>query len=350
MTQLTEQPQSARRVLASALLRPEAITVVLLLACFAVGAKLLPEFFLDASYLLDSTSLYMEVGLLSLAMTFVIITGNIDLSVAGGSSLVGVTLALLHARGVPMGWCIAAALTLGVTLGLFNALLITLLRLPSLTVTLGTMALYQGIAQILLGDRSQGGLPEWFVGIDFRHLDQFLGPPDSWNPALRPLIRFLDLIPFPLAIFLIVAVLFAVVLSRTVFGRRLYAIGTNEPASIFSGLPVPTTKIIVFALSGLMMGCAGLLAASRLGSTQFNMAVGWELSAITAVVLGGTDIFGGRGSIFGTVVALFLLVLVQTEINLKQLPPSIQLTASGVLLVLSVLLTNLTGRLKSVRS
>ncbi|HEY2759859.1 MAG TPA: hypothetical protein VGI75_03930, partial [Pirellulales bacterium] len=170
MSQAVDRPAFWR--ISGAIIRPEAITFVLLMICFGIGAKLLPDFFLDASYLLDSTSLSMEVGLLALAMTFIIITGNIDLSVAGGTSLVAVTVALLHAHGHAMAFCMTMGLALGLGLGLFNALIITLLRLPSLTVTLGTMALYQGIAQILLGDRSQGGLPEWFVGIDFRHLDQ----------------------------------------------------------------------------------------------------------------------------------------------------------------------------------
>jgi rhamnose transport system permease protein len=311
----------------SLFLRPEVITVLLLLIAFFIGARYVPNF-LDTQYLLDSTSLYMEIGLLALAMTPIIISGNIDLSVAGGTSLVAVSVALLHERGLPMPECIAAGLLLGIGLGLFNALAITLLRLPSLTVTLGTMALYRGLAQIFLGDRSLGNFPDWFAGIDYRHV--------GW-------------IPYPLIIFTALAIIFALVLAKTSFGRQIYAIGVSAPAARYSGLSVGRITFFLFALSGLMMGAAGLMLASRLGMAQYNMSNGFELAAITAVVLGGTDIFGGSGSIFGTVVALMLLGLVRTEIDLQGWQSAVQLTVAGGLLVVSVILTNLTGRLKRIR-
>jgi rhamnose transport system permease protein len=308
-------------------LRPEAITVFLLLIAFAIGARCVPNF-LDAQYLLDSTSLYMEIGLLALAMTPIIISGQIDLSVAGGTSLVAVAFALLNERQWPIGGCIAAAILLGLFLGAFNAAAITVLRLPSLTVTLGTMALYQGVAQILLGDRSLGNYPDWFAGIDYRHV----GP-----------------VPYPLIIFLLTALVFALVLGKSTFGRRVYAVGVSAPAARYSGISVGRVTFILFTISGLMMGCAGLILTSRLGVAQYNMSTGFELAAITAVVLGGADIFGGSGTIFGTVVALLLLGLVRTEIDLEGWQSAVQLTVAGGLLVLSVILTNLTGRMKRNR-
>jgi rhamnose transport system permease protein len=305
-------------------IRPEAITVLLLVIAFFAGAHFVPNF-LDAQYLLDSTSLYMEIGLLALAMTPIIISGNIDLSVAGGTSLVAVCVALLHEHGIGMPVCMAAGLSIGIALGLFNALAITLLRLPSLTVTLGTMALYLGLAQILLGDRSLGNFPDWYAGIDYRHL---------------------GMVPYPLIIFLTLALIVAVVLAKTSFGRQVYAIGVSSEAARYSGISIGRITILLFTLSGLMMGAAGLMLASRLGMAQYNMATGFELAAITAVVLGGTDIFGGSGSIFGTVIALFLLGLVRTEIDLEGWQSAVQLTVAGGLLVVSVILTNITGKLK----
>jgi rhamnose transport system permease protein len=270
----------------------------------------------------------MEVGLLALASTFIIITGNIDLSVGSGTALVAVSSALLYSRGVPMSLVIPISLLMGILLGLFNAILITLLNLPSLTVTLGTYALYQGLAQVLLGDRSEGHFPSWFAGINYRTIGPF---------------------PLPLIIFLIAAILLGILLSRTVFGRRVYAIGTNEPAARYAGIPVNRIKILVFCLSGFMMGLSALILNSRLTVARYNNLPAAELAAITVVVLGGTDIFGGRGTIFGTVVALFLLGIVKKGMGLQNVPPEYQLTVNGGLLILAVLLTNLLSRFTTRR-
>jgi rhamnose transport system permease protein len=304
--------------------RPETITVVLLIIAFGVSALLSP-YFLDAHFLFDSTSQYMEIGIMALAMTYVIISGNIDLSVASGLALVAVSCSLLFERGVPMAAIIPIALLLGALLGLFNGILITKLGLPSLTVTLGTLALYRGIAQVLLGDRSVSGFPDWFAGLDYRKIG--------------------DLIPAPLIIFLVLACVFAVVLHKTVFGRCVYAIGTNEPAARFSGLQVNRVKISVFVISGLTMGIGALMSVSRLSVARYNVAAGDELAVITAVVLGGTDIFGGRGSIFGTVVALFLLGILRRGMGVANIPAEKQLAVTGSLLVVAVILANLTNKL-----
>lgn len=317
---------TARRGALGIVLRPEAITVLLLVIAFGIGARWVPSF-LDAQYLLDSTSLYMEIGLLALAMTPIIISGQIDLSVAGGTSLVAVSFALMNERHWPIALCIAAAIGVGIMLGAFNAAAIVWFRLPSLTVTLGTMALYRGLAQILLGDRSLGDFPDWFVGIDYRHV---------------------GMAPYPLIIFLFFAVIFALVLGKMTLGRRIYAVGTSPGAARYSGISVNRINFILFTVSGLMMGIAGLIMNSRLGTAQYNMSNGYELAAITAVVLGGADIFGGSGTIFGTVVALLLLGLVRTEIDLEGWQSAVQLTVAGGLLVVSVILTNITGKLQSI--
>ena len=237
-------------------------------------------------------------------------------------------MALLHERGLSMPACMVAGLSIGILLGLFNALAITLLRLPSLTVTLGTMALYLGLAQILLGDRSLGNFPDWFAGIDYRHV---------------------GMVPYPLIIFLFLALIFALVLAKTSFGRQVYAIGVSPAAARYSGISVGRITIVLFTLSGLMMGAtAALMLAFAAGyGAQYNMSTGFELAAITAVVLGGADIFGGSGTIFGNGhYALLLLGLVRTEIDLKGWQSAVQLTVAGGLLVVSVILTNITGKLK----
>lgn len=308
------------------LIRPEAITVVLLIFAFVAGAILSP-YFLDLRFLLDSTSLYMEVGIMALAVTLVLISGNLDLSFASGLALVGVVIALLYSSwGLPMLLVIPLALLLGVVLGLFNGVLVARLGLPSLTVTLGTLALYRGIAQIILGDHSLGRFPEWFVGIDYRKIG--------------------DLVPLPLILFLVLAAAFGLLLHKTILGRWIYAIGTNEQAARFSGIPVRQVKLLVFILSGVMMAIAGIVMTSRFGVSRFDAASGKELDVITAIVLGGTDINGGRGSIFGTVVALFLLGLLKNGMGLANIQAPNQLAVTGTLLIVAIILSNITARLR----
>ncbi len=304
----------------------EVVVLILLGIAFFVGAKLSP-FFLDRDYLLDASSLYMETGLIALAMTFIIISGNIDLSVASTLALVASVTALMHAKmHLPFGAAMILGLILGGLLGLFNGLMIVRLKLPSLAVTLGTFALYRGLAQIIIGDHSVGSFPDWFAGIDYRHL---AGP-----------------IPAPLGIFLICAVVFGLLLHQHILGRWTVAIGTNAAASRYSGIPNGTILIGLFTLSGFMAGAAGLMLESRLSVARFDMGTGLELDAITAVVLGGTDIFGGRGTIFGTVTALFLIGILRNAMGLANIKVESQLVVIGLLLIFSIVVPNLLQRKK----
>lgn len=311
-----------KRLLQHRLFR-EMTVVFLLIAAFLYCTRLSP-FFLDARYLFDATSLYMEAGIMALMMTFIIISGNIDLSVASTLALVASVTGILATRlHVPLGAACLLGLLLGAFLGMVNGLLIARLRLPSLTVTLGTYALYRGIAQILVGDRSISNFPEWFVGIDYRRV---------------------GIVPLPLILLLILSVLMAFVLHRTVLGRWTYALGTNPVATRFSGVPVGRLTILLFTLSGLFAGLAGLMMTSRLSVARYDMAQGLELDVITAVVLGGTDIFGGRGTIFGTVVALFLIGILRSGMGLANIKAENQLVFIGLLLIVSIVLPNLLQR------
>ena len=305
--------------------RPEAITLLLLIVAFIVGPILSP-YFLDGQYLLDSTSLYMEVGIMALAMTFVIISGNIDLSVASNLALTAVICGRLYngGAGLSMPIVLVCYPLLGTILGAFNGLLVAWLKLPSLTVTLGTLALYRGLAQVLAGDASYGGFPDWFVGLDYR----YVGP-----------------LPLPLIIFLALAIVAAIVLHKTVLGRITYTIGLNEAAARYAGLRVDWTKLLLFALSGLTAGVGALMMTSRQYVADYKLGTGdsSELAVITAVVLGGTDIFGGRGSIVGTVLAVFLLGLLRTGMALANVTSDTQLIVTGSLLVVAVLLTRASG-------
>jgi rhamnose transport system permease protein len=306
-------------------LNREFVALFLLVVALAVG-PVLNRSFLDIRYLLDVTSLRMEMGLIALTMTFIIVSGNIDLSVASSMALVAaVTSTLYDQRGLPFGASLLIGVLLGAMLGFFNGLLITKLKLPSLSVTLGTFALYRGLTQVLLGDHSVSNFPDWFTQIDKR----YIGP----TP-----------IPLPLVIFLSLAVVAGLILHRTVLGRWVYAIGTNEEACRYSGIAVDRIKLLIFTASGLMAGIAGLMMTSRLTVARQDLGLGLELDVITSVVLGGTDIFGGRGTIFGTAIALFLITFLKAGMGLANITAEHQLVVIGLLLIFSIVLPNLLQR------
>jgi rhamnose transport system permease protein len=229
--------------------------------------------------------------------------------------------------GLPLAPLLVLAPVLGALLGALNGVLVARAGLPSLAVTLATMALYRGVAQILLGDHSLA-FPDWFAGVERMTL---------FGSALSvPVVGFLGL-----------AVLLGLALHRTVWGEWVFALGQNRIASRYSGVPVARTTIAVFVLSGILSALAGLLMASRLGVARYDHASGYELEVVTTVVLGGASIFGGRGTMFGTVVALACLVVVETGMGIANLKPELQTAVLGALLIVSVLGSNLGERARS---
>ena len=287
---------------------------------FIVASRLSP-YFLSGSYLLDKSTEYMETGLVAIGMTFVIIAGDIDLSVGGNVVLTGCLLAKLLSLGwsIPAG--VSAACMIGALLGALNGLLVAKLRIPSFLVTLGTMAAYRGAAQALFGGAAVK-LPHPFVGIDMKSLAG---------------------VPWPLIIFLSAALLGGIVLHQTVYGRWTFAVGTNESASRYSGIPIARVRIANFALLGLLCGIGAVLLDSRIGSAKFDLVNGIELDAITVVVLGGTAISGGSGGMLGTVLALFLIGVIKAGMGVADVKAEYQLTAIGALLILAVLFVNLSS-------
>ncbi len=332
---LPVEPVRHRGSFRAILARPEAVTVALLILAF-IGGALLSPYFLDVPFLLNYTSTYIEIGIMALGMVFVIISGNIDLSVASNLALVACVAGIMYFDfGIPMPITMVAALLLGGLLGWINGTLITRLKLPALAVTLATLALYRGVANILVGDDSRPMLawsrdvvfPEWFVGI---------------NKILIPGTP----IPMPLVIMIVLAIALGLVLHKTTFGRWVYALGTNEEAARYSGIPTEWVKRMIFTLAGFLSGLSGLVMVSRLGVARYDHARGWELDVITAVVLGGVSIAGGRGSMFGAVIAYLLIVILRTGMGVANIKAESQLTVIGALLVISVIVSNLSARVR----
>lgn len=302
------------------------IVVTLLLGLAFVAGSLASPFFLDSAFLVKQAMLYVETGMLALGLTLIIISGNLDLSVSSILAMVACVIAYLYAKmGVPFPAALVAGILLGVLGGYVNGILVARFGLPSLAVTLATLALYRGIAQILLGDHSIQDFPAYFLGIDRTML-----PGTS--------------IPIPFVLFGATAVILGVLLHSTSFGRWLYAMGTNERAAYFAGVPTRRVKVVIFTLAGLLSALAALMLTSRLLVARYDHARGWELDAITAVVLGGTSIAGGRGTIYGTVVALLLIAVLRTAMGVANVKVEAQLAVVGALLVIAVIVSNALGR------
>ena len=321
--------------LVNLLAKPEAMTVVLLILAFIVGALLSP-YFLHVTFLLDHTSTYIEIGIMGLGLVFVIISGEIDLSVEATLALVACVAGVLYFdAGIPMPIVIVVCLLLGAGLGWLNGTLVTRMKLPSLAVTLATLALYRGVANILVGDDSRPKLawsrdivfPSWFLGID-----KIMVPGTP--------------IPLPLVILIVLAIILGIILHKTTLGRWVYATGTNVQAARYSGIPTDRVKTLVFTLSGFLSGLAGLIMVSRLTVARYDHASGWVLDTITAVVLGGIAITGGVGSVLGAVLAFLLIVVLRTGMGVANVKAESQLTVIGALLIVAILASNLSARLR----
>jgi rhamnose transport system permease protein len=267
------------------------------------------------------------VGLVALPMTFIIITGGIDLSVGSIFGLAAVVLGYTWKNmGFPLELAIVAALLVGTLAGFINGIFIVRVGVPPLIMTLATLALYRGLAEGISQAHSARGYPDWFFQ---------LGQGE-----------FLD-VPTQLWILVIATIIAAIILSRTVFGRSLYAIGSNELASRFSGISVGLYKVLIYTFSGFMAALAGYIFVSRVSTTRSDMGTGLELDVIAAVVLGGTSIFGGTGSIVGTVIGVILIQLLQNGLSLTGVTGDSTIVVIGLVLILSILVNNFIQRRRS---
>jgi len=309
--------------------RWETLTVVLLVATIIAGASSSPDFLTGGNFnsmLSDVT----EIALIALPMTYIIITGEIDLSVASVLGLSSALMGSLWNHGWPMELIIPAVLVAGAVAGLVNGLLVTRLGLPSLAVTIGTLTLYRGLAFVILGDQAVADFPENYTNLGF---GSFAGTQ----------------IPNPMVLFAVLAVIFGFVLHFTSFGRSLYAIGANEEASFFAGLRVKRIKLSLFVLSSMIAALAGVVFAFRFGSARADNGTGLELSVVAVVLLGGVSIFGGRGTLWGVIVAILLLAAIRSALIINDVADEVLTIVTGSLLLLSVLGPSAAARLRELR-
>lgn len=296
----------------SAVFSWEALLVLVAVAIFIVNSLASP-YFLNAWSLSDLTFNFTEKALIALAMGLLIISGEIDLSVAAIIALASTLMGMAVQAGVGTPGLVLTGISVGLACGAFNGAMVTGLGLPSIVVTIGTMSLFRGVSYIILGDQAYKGYPADFA---------FFGQGYVWW-----------VVSFELVLFLVAALIYGFVLHRTSFGRRIFAIGNNPVAAQFSGVRVGRIKFVLFCLTGLMAGIASVLITSRLGSTRPSIAQGYELEAITMVVLGGVSILGGSGTIPGVVLAAFIMGLVTFGLGLLNVPGIVMSIFIGLLLI-----------------
>ncbi|MFO1035225.1 MAG: ABC transporter permease [Geminicoccaceae bacterium] len=320
---MPSQQTVGRRAAMRLVRRQEAILAVILVVALIVLAFASDQF-LTTDNLLNQGRLLTEVGLVALPMTLIIITGGIDLSVGSILGLCAIILGVAWKNlGLPLEGAILVCLLTGAAAGFLNGLVITRIGVPPLIMTLATLALYRGLAEGISQARSVRGYPDWFFTLG---QGEVLG------------------VPTQLWILLVLVIVFAVLLGRTTFGRALYAIGNNETAARFSGLEVDRIKLVIYTLSGFVSGLAAWIFVSRVSTTRSDMGTGLELDVIAAVVLGGTSIFGGSGSILGTVLGFVLIQLLKNGLALTGVKGDATIVVIGTVLILSILVTSFAQR------
>jgi len=307
----------------------EQMLFVLILLAAAWSAQLSP-YYLSFEQILNSTRQFIILGVMAMGLMVIVILGEIDISQASTLAVCTVVLSKFSAAGLPIWLALPVIILIGSALGSFNGILITGLRLPALAVTLGTMGAYRGLAFII-------GSEVGYTGFD----DTYMWLGSSYIAGTA--------VPTSLILFLLVAFAFYILVHRSVYGRMCFVIGNNADVARYSGIRVPLIKIAAFALAGAMAAVGAWIFVGQYGSARGDNANGMVLPLVTAVVLGGVDINGGRGKVLGVVLALLLVGTLGNGMGLANMPGPTQTIVLGMLLIVSVLLPNLVRQRSSFR-
>lgn len=305
----------------------ESVLLVLLIGIVIFNSSMTPHY-LQLQNQINLFQLHIEKIILVLIMTFIIINGEIDLSVASVMALAGCVMGYLYEKGMAFELCIAAGLLTGALTGAFNGFMVSYVKMTSLVVTLSGLIGYRGLAHVLLENRSVGNFPEWFERV-------------GQKPLLGPF-------PFALITFFVLLAISTILLQRSGAGRYVFVIGNNSEVARYSGVNVRRVKMMLFVISGIVAAFAGLLLTARLGSIRGDTAIGTELEVITMVLLGGVSIFGGTGSLYGVLLSILIILNLRNGMGLLNVPGENQTGVIGALLILSVLGPNIGRGLWSV--
>ena len=303
----------------------EGFLAIILLVIVIVNS-LISESFLSIENQINLFVLSIEKVIIVLIMAKIIINAEIDLSVASMMGLSACALGWFVESGMSMPMALIGSITIGAIGGAFNGFWITVVKLPSLVVTLAMLIGFRGLARVLIGDRSIKMFPQWFEDLGQQPL--------FWN------------IPFSVMIFMALLICVVIILEYTGFGRHIYTIGINQNVALYSGINVARVKMLLFIFSGIISALAGILYAARLGTVRGDMGLGFELDIITIVLLGGVSIFGGSGSIYGVILSILIVLYLRNGMSLSNITGHLQTGVIGVLLILSVLIPNVLENMK----
>lgn len=302
--------------------------VLIVLAAVALGAGALIDGFASGRntqfLLLD----VVAIALIALPMTLIVVTGEIDLSVASTLGLCSAVMGQLWVSGLPLELVIVLVIALGALLGAVNGVFVTRFGLPSLAVTIGTLAAYRGLAFVVLGDQAVADFPV------------------MWTDAASATVGG-GAMPWAMVAGLVLALAFGVTLHATPFGRSLYAIGNNDEAATFAGISVGRAKFWLFVVSGAVAGLAGVYWTLRYASARADNGAGLELAVVAAVLLGGVSIFGGRGTLVGVLGGVLLLGTLRNALQLADVPADTLNVITGTLLITSVVIPNVVAMLRA---
>ncbi|MCW2916916.1 MAG: ATPase [Actinomycetia bacterium] len=318
-----------RNGLAGRFLRWDVIVTALLIVVFLGGVLGTPDFGTsdNLSFALGDLS---EIALIALPMTLLVVAGQVDLSVASVLGLCSALFGGLWDAGWPIETIIPLLLVVGAVAGLINGLLVTRLGLPSLAVTIGTLTLYRGLAYVVLGTKAVAQFPQQYTDLATKTVP---GTP----------------IPYPFALFVLLAITTAIVLHATGLGRALFAIGAQEETAFFAGIRVKRITLLLFVVSGVVAAFAGAVFTLRYGSARADNGIGIELAVIAAVLLGGVDFDGGKGTLGGVVAGVLLIGLLRNLLMLRDVATEIQSIVTGLLLIVSVLTPRIVAQVREAQ-
>lgn len=319
------------RTFKSTFVRWESLLVLMFIAVNVMNICISPNY-LKADNLFTAISNFLVKGFIAFPMAFILVIGEIDLSVGATVALSATLLGVSYNAGLPMGVAVLIALACGTCCGLLNGVvMVSFPELAPMIVTLGTQTLYRGITQIILGSESTGNLHnvQWFYNLYYSKL----GP-----------------VPVILIVFFALAIVFGFVLHKTVFGRYLYAIGSNRLAAEYACVPVKKVRLICYVLTGLISALAAVYYASWTGSIRSDIGAGYELEAISMVVLGGISTAGGKGNFPGTVISIFTIGLLRYGLGLINMNSQTILMIIGAILIIVVMLPNIAAARNAKKS
>jgi rhamnose transport system permease protein len=312
----------------TSLVRWDVVVALLLLVVLFYGFAGVQNFgaTINLSFLIGNT---MAIAIVALPMTMLVVAGEVDLSVGSAAGLSSALMGALWNANWPIEYIIPVCLLVGAAGGLLNGWLVTRLGLPSLAVTIGTLAAYRGLAQIILGANAVTDFPQSYLNFGFGRIG---GSP----------------IPYTFVLYAALLVVAAAVLHATPVGRSLFAVGANREAAFFAGIRVKRLKLAMFVLTGLVAALAGVVWTLHYASARYDNATGLELSVIAAVLLGGVDFDGGKGTMGGAVAGVFLLGTLQNLMSLSDVSAQSQIVVTGVLLIVSVLGPRVSRQIRDV--